>query len=209
MAANPLRNPLSRHCLMGLLSLLFMISTLHTALAASSTSPSNNIHTYENYIKTACNSTTYPALCYKSLSPYAFKIKENPHHLCKTALSTTLKAARNASSTVKMLSRKIAGLARLEAAVIKDCIVNMENSLDELKQSLNAMKHLNDSNKEVQLENIKTWVSAALIDEHTCMDGFEEGGWVSAPVKNKIRNSLVKIAWLTSNALCLINNLKH
>ncbi|KAG2708916.1 hypothetical protein I3760_05G215400 [Carya illinoinensis] len=194
---------------MGLLYLLFAISTLRmTALAT--TSPSNNIHTYENYIKTSCNSTTYPALCYKSLSPYAFNIKENPHHLRKTALSRTLKAARNASFTVKRLSRQMAGLTpRLEAAVIKDCIVTMENSLDELKQSLNAMKHLNESNEEVQLENIKTWVSAALIDEHTCMDGFEEGGWVSAAVKNKISNSVVKIAWLTSNALCLINNLKH
>ncbi|KAG7980705.1 hypothetical protein I3843_05G196600 [Carya illinoinensis] len=134
MDANPLRS----HVLMGLLSLLFVISTLHmTALAT--TSPSNNIHPYENYIKTSCNSTTYPALCYKSLSPYAFKIKENPHHLCKTALSRTLKAARNASSTVKRLSRQMAGLTRLEAAVIKDCIVNMENSLDELKQYIKSV----------------------------------------------------------------------
>jgi pectinesterase inhibitor-like protein len=183
---------------------LLPISTPHTALAATSSSQI----TYTQYIKTACNSTLYPQLCYKSLSPYASEIKGNPQELCKTALSIALQAARNASSTVSNL-RQQKTLTPYESSVIKDCVVNIKDSIDELKQSLQAMDRLSGSDKEFQLSNIKTWVSAALTDENTCNDGLDEGGQkISAAVKNKIRNSILIVARLTSNALALINNLK-
>ncbi|XP_062151801.1 pectinesterase inhibitor 4-like [Alnus glutinosa] len=184
---------------------LLPISTPHTALAATS---SSQITTYTQYIKTGCNSTLYPQLCYKSLSPYASEIKGNPQELCKTALSIALQAARNASSTVSNLGQQKT-LTPYEASVIKDCVVNIKDSIDELKQSLQAMDRLSGSDKEFQLSNIKTWVSAALTDENTCNDGLDEGGQkISAAVKNKIRNSILIVARLTSNALALINNLK-
>jgi pectinesterase inhibitor-like protein len=197
-----LRNPLAYQVLVILLTLL-PISTPPTALAATSSSQI----TYTQNIKTACNSTLYPQLCYKSLSPYASKIKGNPQRLCKTALSIALQAARNASSTVSNVQKQKT-LTRYEASVIKDCVVNIKDSIDELKQSLKAMPLLSGSDKEFQMSNIKTWVSAALTDDNTCMDELDGGQKISAAVKNKIRNSVLIVARLTSNALALINTLK-
>ncbi|XP_042978653.1 pectinesterase inhibitor 4-like [Carya illinoinensis] len=197
MAANNTpRHPLSyRHVFMMLLTLLFM-STLQAVLATTNTS-----QTYEKYIITSCNSTTYPQLCYSSLSPHASKIKANPKKLCKTSLSVGLEAAQNASSIVSKQLKQKGSLTSSETAVIKDCVVNIKNSIDELRESLDAMDKLSGWDKEFQMSNIKTWVSAALTDENTCFDGFEEGQEISEKVKNKVRKRILKVARLTSNAL--------
>lgn len=201
MASNNIRSLLSQHFLMiNLFSLLF-ISLFHNALA--NTSYSNQ--TYGAYIKKACSSTTYPQECYKSLLPYAFKIKANPQKLRKVSLSVTLNAVHNASSMVSKLLKQN-GLTHIEAATIKDCIVNIKDSIDELKQSLGEMNLLSGSDKEFHIANIKTWLSAALTDENTCTDGFE-GEVIDKIVKQKITNIVLKIARLTSNSLSLINSL--
>ncbi|XP_059451203.1 pectinesterase inhibitor 4-like [Corylus avellana] len=180
-----------------LLTLLF-ISKLHTASAT----------TDRTYVKTACNSTTYPKICYNSLSPYASKIKRNPQKLSKTALSITIKAAHKASSQVSKLL-KVKKLTNFEAALIQDCVTNIKDSIDGLKQSLHAIDHLSASDKEFddQMDDIKTWVSATLTNENTCTDGFDDEGKkvISATVKNEIKNSILKVVGLTSNALSLID----
>ncbi|XP_059451197.1 pectinesterase inhibitor 4-like [Corylus avellana] len=183
---------------------LVFISTLQAAAIAATSSS----QTYKTYIEKACNSTTYPELCNSSLSPYASKIKGNPQKLCKAALSIAIKATHNASSTIsKLLKQK--GLTSFETSILEDCVTNTKDSIDELKQSLNATRHLNGSDKESQVENMKTWVSAALTDDDTCTDGFDDGqGQVSETLKNRINDIILKIARLTSNALSLINTLK-
>ena len=201
MASNNIRSLLSQHFLMINLFGLLFISLLHNALATASYSN----QTYGAYIKKACSSTTYPQECYKSLLPYAFKIKANPQKLRKVSLSVTLNAVHNASSMVSKLLKQN-GLTHIEAATIKDCIVNIKDSIDELKQSLHEMNLLSGLDKEFHIANIKTWLSAALTDENTCTDGFE-GEVIDIIVKQKITNIVLKIARLTSNSLSLINSL--
>lgn len=185
-----------------LFTLLLLIIMMSTTMATTSSS-----QTYKTYVKTACNSTTYPQICYKSLSSYASSIKSNPQKLCNYALSVTLKAARNASSTVSKLSKK-KGLTQAEAGVVKDCIENIKDSVDELKQSVTAMSNLGGADIQYQLDDIKTWVSASLTDEDTCTEGFDEQK-VSTTVKNTINKSIVTVARLASNALSLIDSLNY
>ena len=189
----------SYHALTILLTLLFL-SNFHTSLASTS---STTTEKYKTYIKTACNSTTYPKECNNALLPFASKIKANPQKLCNTGLSISIKAAKNCSSTISKLSKN-KGLTHSEVAIIKDCIENIKDSIDELKQSLNEMGHLGRSNVKAQIYDIKTWVSAALTDENTCTDGFD-GVSVSKTVKNTIRKSILSVATPTSNALSLIS----
>lgn len=184
-----------------LLLLIIMTKMYRTMATSSSTQPHNS------YLLRACNSTTYPQICYKSLSSYASTINSNPQKLCSYALSVALNAARNASSTVSKLSKK-KGLARSETLVVKDCIENIRNSIDELKQSMNAMSNLGGADIEFQLGDIKTWVSAALTNDDTCTEGLHEVK-VSLDVKNTITKSIVNIARLASNALSLINSLNY
>jgi pectinesterase inhibitor-like protein len=197
-----MRNPISCR-LLSILVTFLSLSILHTTLAATTTASSTK--KYTSYIASACSSTTYPKVCYNSLIPYASKIKANPQRLCNTALSVALKAARNASSTISAVSKQ-KGLTQSEAGIVKDCIENIRDSIDELKQSLNEMGNLGKSDVKLQIDDIKTWVSAAITDEGTCTDGFAERK-VSAKVESKIRKSILNVAMPTSNALSIINTL--
>ncbi|GAV64869.1 PMEI domain-containing protein [Cephalotus follicularis] len=209
MKAKTIRTPFAEAChvsLTILLTFLLFISNMQTTLATTTTS-NNSSQTYQDYIKIACNSTTYPEICYNSLASYASTIKTDPQKLCNTALSITLKAARNESALVSAIAKQ-KGLTSTEKAIVKDCIDNVGDSVDELKQSLKELEGLQGSDVQFHMANLKTWVSAAITDEETCTDGFN-GNKVNATVKNKIRNSILNLAKLTSISLALIDNILH
>ncbi|KAF8044275.1 hypothetical protein BT93_A2309 [Corymbia citriodora subsp. variegata] len=183
-----------------------------SAAASSSSSSSSSNNKDSNFVKTSCSTTTYPKLCKKRLSSYASVVRSNPWKLCNCALSVSIQAARNASSLVATLSKQ-RSLTKAEAGIVKDCIENLGDTIDELKQSIKAMAQIGGSSSakndvEFQMANVKTWVSAAITDENTCTDGFA-GRKVSAAVKSQIRSSIVDVARTTSNALSLINSLKY
>ncbi|KAI6696215.1 hypothetical protein NL676_016334 [Syzygium grande] len=201
------------HFLAILLLLVTNMSAITSAAAASSSSYSSN-NNNSNFIKTSCSTTTYPKLCNQYLSSYASVVRSNPWKLCNCALSVSLQAASNASSLATALSKQ-RGLTKAEAGIVADCIENLGDSIDELKQSIKAMAQIRGPSSstakdkaEFQMANVKTWVSATITDENTCTDG-SAGTKVSAGVKSQIRSSIVDVARITSNALSLISSLKY
>ncbi|XP_030473352.1 pectinesterase inhibitor 10-like [Syzygium oleosum] len=200
------------HFLAILLLLVTNMSAITSAASSSSFYSSNDNNS--NFIKTSCSTTTYPKLCNQYLSSYASVVRSNPWKLCNCALSVSLQAARNASSLATALSKQ-RGLTKAEAGIVADCVENLGDSIDELKQSIKAMARIGGPSSstakdkaEFQMANVKTWVSATITDENTCTDG-STGRKVSAGVKSQIRSSIVDVARITSNALSLINSLKY
>ncbi|KAG7658219.1 Pectinesterase inhibitor domain, partial [Arabidopsis suecica] len=175
----------------------------------SSLSPSSSSSTYSNqtnldYIKTSCNITLYKTICYNSLSPYASTIRSNPQKLAVIALNLTLSSAKSASKFVKNISHG-GGLTRLEAVAVADCVEEIGDSVTSLQDSIRELDSINykDSAKfEMVMSDVETWVSAALTNDDTCMDGFS---LVKTAVKDLVRRHVVEVARLTSNALALIN----
>jgi len=190
-------------------ALALLLAFLLCISLADATTTKNSSETYTNYLKKACNSTLYPQLCFESLSSYTSTIKTNDLKLSTKALTVTLKAASNTSKLLTSLS-KGGNLSMTEAGIIKDCIDEMGDSIDMLKQSLKALGSLNGTSDHVQFQisNIKTWMSAALTDETTCTDGIAERK-ISDEVMRKIRKTIVNIGMLTSNALALLNKLPY
>ncbi|GLT40299.1 hypothetical protein SLA2020_144440 [Shorea laevis] len=188
--------------------LLVLMPNMELVSATVTTTKSSSTTTYyKYYVKTACNSTMYPKECYKSLSSCASTIQANPDKLCTAAITVTLKAARNASAVIAYLS-KLQGLSPSDAAVIKECAENVNDSLDELKDSLKAMENSRGSDRKFQLANVKTWASAALTDDSTCTDDVDDKK-VSNMVKNTMNKSIKYLARLTSNLLALMNSLDY
>jgi pectinesterase inhibitor-like protein len=56
------------------------------------------------------------------------------------------------------------------------------------------------------MSDVQTWVSAALTDQSTCTDGFQEAN-ANGEIKTVVRGRIVQVAQLTSNALALLNKL--
>ncbi|KAJ7949595.1 21 kDa protein-like [Quillaja saponaria] len=209
MATNTSITSMSWHSVFLIFLTLLSFSKLHTTLALSSpTTSTTSLKAYKTYIKKACNTTTYSSLCYKSLSPYASTIKTNTLRLALLSLSLSLKEARNTSSMVSKLSKQ-KNLTHIEAEIFQDCKENIQDTIDELKDALDTLGHLSDSDSDAasQMEDITTWVSSAITDEGTCTDGFE-GQKLSSTFKKKIRNAFLNVSRMTSNALSLITSLK-
>ncbi|KAK6936326.1 Pectinesterase inhibitor domain [Dillenia turbinata] len=158
-----------------------------------------------DFIKASCKETLYPKLCFKTLSSYANSINSSSTALANVALNVSLKGARSTSETVLNLSRTH-NLGPREASAISDCVETIGDSVDELQQSLVEMKDLEGPDFQMKMSNILTWVSAALTNENTCMEGFDAKA-MDEKLKSKIRKCIVNVAQLTSNALALINRL--
>uniref|UniRef100_A0A6N2NDE9 RING-type domain-containing protein n=1 Tax=Salix viminalis TaxID=40686 RepID=A0A6N2NDE9_SALVM len=195
--------------LLRLVSTLWLVTSFMGISNVLADAPAAEISSknYTNYLQKACHSTTYPQLCLESLSSYTSTIETDYLKLCSTALTVTLKAASNTSSLVKALSKQ-RGLSKTEAGIIKDCIEETGDSVDELKRSLDAFGSLQGSDIQFQISNIQTWISAAITDENTCTQGFDDRK-ISDEVMRKIRMKIVIVARLTSNALALINKLSY
>ncbi|CAI8600445.1 unnamed protein product [Vicia faba] len=159
------------------------------------------------FIRNSCSSTTYPRLCYASLVKHADFIQTNRVLLTNTALNVTLASAKSTSAFMSTLSRS-RGLKPREVAAMKDCVEVLSDSVDELRRSIGEMSHLRNSSFELTINDVQTWVSAALTDESTCTDGFQE---INAQdnTQTLVRGKIVQVAQLTSNALALINKLAN
>ncbi|GFY81972.1 plant invertase/pectin methylesterase inhibitor superfamily protein [Actinidia rufa] len=179
-----------------LTALLILLSYINSSSVARETST--------EFIKTSCSTTTYPTLCYSSLSTHASAIQTSPRLLAHTALSVTLDNTQSTSAMISRLSQSH-GMSPREVTAMLDCVEELSDSVDQLRRSVAEMNQLKGSNFALMMNDIQTWVSAALTNEDTCTDGFAETT-VSSNVKNVVRGWIVNIAHMTSNALALINS---
>ncbi|CAF2149782.1 hypothetical protein BRARA_A01528 [Brassica rapa] len=190
-----------------ILSLTLIVLINSSNIPGTTATPPAKYQNYKTYVKTACNSATYPTMCYNSLSSYSSTIKSDPIKLCITSLNINLKSAKKASSVVSSLLKKAKAASSPEVPILKDCLEEMKDTVDELKQATAEMKNLNGGgiSKEEHLRNVKTWVSSALTDESTCTDELEEGE-VNADTKKKVKKAVSELSWTTSNTLALMTN---
>jgi pectinesterase inhibitor-like protein len=157
------------------------------------------------FIKTSCNSTAYPTLCFNSLSIHAISIQTSPKILAHTALNVTLNEAKSTSTAMSEISKR-KGLNQSEISAVKDCVEEVIDSVSELRISVHEMTKLKEHSADFKfmISNIQTWVSAALTDEDTCTDGFARAG-MNGKTRNEVRGRIVNIAQLTSIGLALVH----
>lgn len=184
--------------------LLIFLSLTHFSTTAASVARALSGVTNTEFIRTSCSTTTYPKLCYASLSNQATIIRSDPRLLAHAALSVSLDTAKSTSSMMVKLSQSH-GMTPREVGAMRDCVEELSDSVHQLKRSLEAMPQRRGFNFALTMSDIQTWVSAALTDEDTCMDGFA-GKAMNGNTKIAVRNQIVNVAHMTSNALALINN---
>ncbi|XP_074303193.1 pectinesterase inhibitor 9-like [Silene latifolia] len=191
-----------------LISLIFTVLLITISSATSYPTGSHPSTSSLDFIQSSCHVTRYPALCYHSLTPFAAKINKSERQLAVTALAVSLSRARSAAQFVSR-TKKIKGISHREIEAVKDCVDTMGDSVDQLTRSFTEMGHMgrvNDGEDFMwHISNVQTWVSAALTDANTCMDGFS-GRVMRGRVKGAINMRLTNVAQVTSNALALVNH---
>ncbi|XVF02877.1 hypothetical protein REPUB_Repub04eG0212700 [Reevesia pubescens] len=161
-----------------------------------------------DFIRTSCSATLYPDLCYTSLSGYANAIEQDPARLARIAIGVSLSKARHMAAYVSNISREADyGADPRASAALHDCFSNMDDAVEEINGSLKQMRQLVVPGSESfrsQMGNVQTWMSAALTDEDTCTDGFEDVA--EGPLKTEVCERAAKVKKFTSNALALVNS---
>ncbi|KAF8027097.1 hypothetical protein BT93_E0117 [Corymbia citriodora subsp. variegata] len=192
------------------LSFLFLFHVLFfvTLLEPSNSQPATAPKT--DFIKSSCRSTRYPALCVQCLSGYAASVQQDPRQLARAALQVSLARAHAANSYVARLSR-LQSITPRESQAVRDCVQNVGHSVSRLSQSVDELGQMGGQGAAAvgeafdwHMSNVQTWVSGALTDENTCLDGFARPG-LEGGVKKAVRGRVVELAQVVSNALALVD----
>ncbi|GMJ00383.1 hypothetical protein HRI_003707500 [Hibiscus trionum] len=186
-------------------ALVILIQLATNLNSCSAATPVHHSGRSTQFIRTSCRTTLHPNLCFATFAPYATRIRGSPRSLATTALSLTLNTTRFTTKSLISLSKRHR-LKRREAAALRDCVEEVGDSVDELKDSITKVRLPTGGGSEFrrQMSDIQTWVSAALTNEDTCMGGLS-GKSVNRDLKIRVRRRVVKVAHLTSIALAFVN----
>ncbi|KAM3340567.1 21 kDa protein-like [Capsicum galapagoense] len=190
--------------LIGFLILVALTTSSNYLASVSAARPAVG-ETNTEFIRTSCKSTTYPNLCFSSLSSRASAIGVSPQLLAHESLTVSLETAQSTSAMMLKLAHG-QGMTPREVGAMHDCVEELSDTVAGLRKSLGEMKQLRGKDFDLKINDIQTWVSAALTDEDTCTEGFD-GKVMNGKVKTVVRGKILEVAHLTSNALALINSL--
>ncbi|XP_074588752.1 21 kDa protein-like [Curcuma longa] len=189
--------------------------------ATPTTGPCPSLDGHTQFIRSRCNLTHYPDLCFASLSSYAAAVSGSLPELARVAANLTLARIRTFRTYVSAL-RRAGGDAALgrTAAALRDCAEQLGDAADQVCRTSNELRGVEALvGMEVswRVSNAQTWMSAALTYEESCSDGFHEvaaassvgsgGGDSGIDVKTDICRRVMRVKQYTSNALALVNSL--
>ncbi|XP_052134475.1 pectinesterase inhibitor 7-like [Oryza glaberrima] len=168
------------------------------------------------FLRARCATTLYPDICYDSLLPYASAFQTSHVKLAVAAADVAAAKLRAFSARINDLLVQ-GGAARVDAA-LKDCKSTISNAGDLARQSSAELGQLDAgaaaagvSSRQARwhVSNVQTWLSAAITDEGTCTDGFEEAGEAAAgsPAGKEVAAGVARVKQHTSIALALVNGI--
>lgn len=163
-----------------------------------------------DFIRTSCNSTLYPSLCFASLSPYADAVGKSPVRLAHLAVNITRARARALSAHVSALRRAPprGRMSPREGMALQDCAETLGDAVDLACRSALELGLVDRSPSGPEtgwrVSNVQTWMSGAMTNEQTCTDGFDAVGPGSA-MKADVCGRASRLKQYTSNALALVN----
>lgn len=182
-----------------LATLLFISRTISAVRFTPQPTPTNDL----DFIRSSCNATLYPDVCFTSLAGYASAVQDNPAKLAKLAIGVSLSRAKHTASYLSKLSRTAA------SAAVHDCVSNVGDAVEQMHGSLQQLREMNHHRQgapafRFQMSNVQTWMSAALTDEETCTDGVTEE-MEDGDTKTAVCERVGDVKRFTSNALALVN----
>lgn len=190
---------------MALTSPLFLLFLLPSLQAFSNeTSLSIGDLTIEKMILQACSNIENQASCISNIHNELESTSDlNPTSILTATIKATLKEAKDA---IQMITKfNTLSVSYREQLAIEDCKELLDFSVSELAWSLTEMKKIRAGDKNVHYEgNLKTWLSAALSNQDTCLEGFEG---TDRHLENFIKGSLEQVNQLIANVLALYTQL--
>ncbi|XP_071691822.1 pectinesterase inhibitor 9-like [Rutidosis leptorrhynchoides] len=161
------------------------------------------------YLEAQCHTTLHPDLCVRTLEPYATKNDlPSPQKIAQITLTTCLAKARFTKAYVDMIAKELNKTKNLgESQATESCLREINNGVNQITQSVREIRKMGTDGEEKfawHESNVQSWVSAALTDTTTCMDGIS-GDEIGSKTKSMIKARFLNVKELASNSLALFN----
>jgi len=197
---------------------LIIASAISAALitvvrSRASSNNSNLLHSKPTQaISRTCSKTRYPSLCINSLLDFPGSTSASEQELVHISFNMTHRHISKALFASSGLSYTVAN-PRVRAAY-EDCLELMDESMDAIRSSMDSLMTTsstlsNDDGESRQFSNVggstedvMTWLSAALTNQDTCLEGFED---TSGTVKDQMVGNLKDLSELVSNSLAIFS----
>ncbi|CAI9781595.1 unnamed protein product [Fraxinus pennsylvanica] len=162
------------------------------------------------FVELQCRATLYPELCVRCLSDLITKSNAtqlNHQQLAQNALRMSLAMALSTRVYVTEVTKQFKKSKAKDYQQVKDCLDQINDGIDQITNSIKELQQMNEDGESEfpwHASNVQTWMSAAITDASSCLDGFSGrsiGGKTKAMIKAKVLNLLQ----VNSNALALFN----
>lgn len=151
-------------------------------------------------IRAVCSVTQHQDSCFASISSLNSSVKPDPGAIFELSLRVCVDEVSNASLFVRDLVKNSNDAGSKGA--LGDCAEQLEDAKSRLNDSVAAM----DAGPgemaltELKISNIQTWVSAAMTDQETCLEGLQEMG---STVLDEVRDRFTRPREFMSNSLAI------
>ncbi|MCL7039775.1 hypothetical protein MKW94_001185 [Papaver nudicaule] len=170
---------------------ILLVLLVLSSFEALSTADQNE--TMSAMIKQVCANIVNTESCYSNFESECARMRtsKTPTSILNAALKATISEAQRAVTLVT----KFTALSTnpREQIAVGDCVELLDYSVEELGWSMQEMEKIRN-----------TWLSAALGNQDTCLEGFEG---TTGHIERYIRGSLRQVTQLISNVLAMYNTL--
>ncbi|NP_001289259.1 probable pectinesterase/pectinesterase inhibitor 34 [Pyrus x bretschneideri] len=205
-ASSTSRSRKNKLILISLLSVALILASAVSAVVlfagrskASNSAASSALHRKPTKaISDACARTRFPSLCVDSLLDFPGSTTASEQDLVHISFNMTLQRLSKALYLSSSLSyRQMDPYSR---SAYDDCLELLDDSVDALSRALTSVIP-GAASTSTSTQDVLTWLSAALTNQDTCGEGFEQinGG----DVKNEMDQRLKDLSELVSNCLAI------
>lgn len=186
----------------GLASILLVAAVVAVTVSVSKKSSggdgSTGISTSTKAVSAICTATDYKATCEKTL---AGANSTNPKELIKVAFEATVKDLQGAIKNSTLY--KDADKDPMTKGALEVCEEVLNDSVDELRRSFDKVSEFDVSELGGYVDDLKTWLSAAITYQDTCIDAFEN---TTGDTGEKMKKLLRSSGEMLSNGLAMVTD---
>ena len=149
--------------------------------------------TSSNLVKLVCSRTRFPDRCVSSLDSYRGYATATLENLMSLAVKKSMERAQHAHEFAMSLNKTV--MSQRERAAWQDCVHLFQDTMDHLNICLSS---------ESVKKDIPTWLSAALTNQETCLNGFRDFNLTtSSNIKSMMWSRALNVSEFVSNSLSM------
>ncbi|KAG8372928.1 hypothetical protein BUALT_Bualt12G0118100 [Buddleja alternifolia] len=152
-------------------------------------------------VQQLCSPTDYKDTCEKTL---ANANTTDPKELIKVAFDVAIKNITDVIKNSELIKKAASDESTKKALDV--CKEVLEDSIDDLKRSVQKISDFDISKMDTYVEDIITWLSATVTYQETCIDAFEN---TKGDTGEKMKKLLKTARELSINGLAIIEEFKN